>query len=63
MRKQRDMPFKRFAARLTEINDFLPLFPILDATNKMPTEELNEFLFHAVPKGWGKHSYLRVWEF
>ena len=38
MRKPRDLPFKRFAARLTELNNYLPLFPWSSAVNNMPPE-------------------------
>ena len=57
------MYFKRFEAQLMEINNFLPLFPGYDPTKKIPSKELNEILLHAVPNGWGKHSYLRGWYF
>ena len=59
MRKPRSMPFKNFAARLTEMNNFLPLFPGSEASKKMETEELNEILLHAVPNAWAKKSYLK----
>ena len=36
MRKLCDMSFKRFAARLTEINNFPPIFPGSNAIKKMP---------------------------
>ena len=35
MRKPRSMTFKRFVARLTEINNFLMLFPVSDASKKI----------------------------
>ena len=57
------MTFKSFAARLKEINNFLPLFPGSDASKKMEMEELNEILIHAVPNGWAKQSYLQGWDF
>ena len=63
MRKPQIMAFKRFAARLTEINNFLPLFPGSDASKKMEMENLNEILLHAVPNGWTKQSYLQGWVF
>ena len=63
MRKPHDMSCKRFAARLTEFNNFLLVFPGSDTTKKMPTEELNEILLHAVPKNWAKQLYLQVWDF
>ena len=49
IRKPRSMTLKRFAARLTVMNYFLPLFPGSDASNKMEMEELNEILLRAVP--------------
>ena len=61
MRKPRSMTFKCFAERLKEMNNFLPLFPGLDASKKMEMEELNNILLHAVPNGWSKQSYLQGW--
>ena len=49
MRTPQSMTFKHFAARLMEMNNFLPLFPGLDASEKMEMEELNKILLHAVP--------------
>ena len=63
MRKPCDMPFKRFDAQLTEINNFLPLFPGPEASKRMTTKELNEILLHLLPKERAKQSYLQVWEF
>ena len=63
MRKPRSMSFKHFAARLTEINNFLTLFPGSDASKKMEMEELNKILLHVVPNGWAKQSYLQGWYF
>ena len=54
MRKPRDIPFKRFTTRLTELNHYLPLFPGYSATKKIPPEELNKILLHASPNGWAK---------
>ena len=56
MRKPCNMYFKRFTARLTEIDNFLPLFPGSDPTKNMPAKELNDILLHAVPNGWAKQS-------
>ena len=39
-----------------EINNLLPIFPISDATNKMPPEEINGMLLRAVPNGWYEHA-------
>ena len=57
------MTFKRFAARLTEMNNFLPLFPGSEASKKMETEEINKVILHAVPNGRSKQSYLKGWDF
>ena len=59
MCKPQSMTFKRFAARLTENNNLLPLLPVLDASKKIETEELKKILLHAVPNGWSKQSYLQ----
>ena len=62
MRKPQSMTFKRFAARFTEMNNFLQLFPGLDVTKMMTHEELNRILLHAVPNEWGKQSYIKGWD-
>ena len=49
--------------QLTEINNFLLIFPGTSSPKKIPTEELNEILLHAVTNGWEKQSYLQVWYF
>ena len=38
MRKPCDMFFKRFTERLTEINNFIPFFPVPESTKKIPPE-------------------------
>ena len=58
MCKNRSMTFKSFLARLTETNNFLPLFPVSEASKKMEMEELNDILLRAVPNWWTKQSYL-----
>ena len=63
MRKPRDMSFKRFASQLTEINNFLMLFPGSEPTKTIPAEELNDKFLHAVSNSWAKQSYLQGWVF
>ena len=54
---------KRFAARMTELVNYLPLFPGSDGTKKMEEEELNMILLHVIPKGWTKQAYPKGWDF
>ena len=54
MRKPHKTLFKSFAACITELNNYLPLFPSLSSSKKMPPEEITEILLHAVPNGWAK---------
>ena len=63
IRKPWIMTFKHFVARLTEINNFLLLFPVSDVSNKMEMEEINDILFHAVSNRWAKQAYLQGWYF
>ena len=54
---------KRFSARLTELNNYPPLFPGSSANKKMALEELDEILLHAVPNGCAKQAYIQGWDF
>ena len=63
MRKPLKILFKHFCARHKELNNYLPLFPGSSASKKMPPEELNEILLHAVPNSWAKQASLQVWDF
>ena len=58
MRKNWDFYFKRFAAQLTELNNYLPLFPGSSNSMKMAPDELNKIILHDIPNGWEKKSYL-----
>ena len=61
--KPHSMPTKQFSAQITEISNFPPLFPGSEASKKMPPEELNKIILHAVPNGWSNQSYLQVRNF
>ena len=63
MRKPRDITCKRFSARLAELNNYFPLFPVSNASNKMPPEDLNAILLHVVLNGWANQAYIQVWGF
>ena len=63
MHKNPDLPFKNFASRLTELKNYLPLFPGSSANKKIPPEDLNKILLHAFPNGWEKQAYLQGWDF
>ena len=62
MHKPQGQPFKIFAARITELNNYLPIFPGPSAIKKMIPEELNEILLHVVPNVWAKQAYLQGWD-
>ena len=57
------MLFKHFTERLTEINNFINLFPGLDTTKKVTPEELNDILLHTISNGWAKQDYLKGCDF
>ena len=57
-RKHGDLPFNHFDARLTELNNYLPLFPGSITYKNIPPKELNKIILHAVPNGWENKSYL-----
>ena len=63
IRKPQYLPFKIFVARLTKINNYLPLFSGSSAAKKIPPKELNNIILHAVPNSWTKKAYLQGWDF
>ena len=54
------MTFNRFAPSFTEMNNFLPIFPVLNFSNKMTHEDLSEILLRAVTNAWAKQSHLQL---
>ena len=54
MHKPCKFPFKHFSARITELKNYLPIFPGSSASKKMTAKELNKILLHAVPDSSGK---------
>ena len=63
IQKPHTVPFKIFAARLTELNNYLPSFLGSDRSNNMDTSDINEILLHDDPNGWENQSYLQGWDF
>ena len=63
IKKTRAVPFKIFAARLAELNNYLLLFPGSDKSKNIDEAELNNILLHDLPNGWAKQSYLQGWYF
>ena len=59
MHKPQDIHFKRSDDHLTELNNYLPLFPGYVSINKMPPEELNKILPQAVLNVRVKQAYLQ----
>ena len=51
-----------FAARLTEMNNLLTLYPGSDISKKMSSKDLNEILLHAIPNDWSEQSYRQRWD-
>ena len=63
MKKPSVLPMKRLATHITELNKYLPIFPIYNECKNMEEEKLNDIIFHAVPNSWVKQSYSQVWYF
>ena len=51
-------PYGNFSAKLKELNNYPPLFPVLDNSNKMKDKDLDEVL-----NGCDTQAYLQGWEF
>ena len=62
MRKPWYLPFKRFAAWITELNNYLPILPGSIAHKKIPPKELNKILLYYVPNSGEKQYYLHEWD-
>ena len=63
MRQPRKMEFKRFDARLTKMNNFLPLLHGSDVTKNITPEDLNKILLHVVPNAWAETFHIQGWDF
>ena len=62
MRKHRDLQFKIFVERLTELNYYLPLLLGLIAAKNIDPKDLNKIIIHAVPNSWAWQSYVQGWD-
>ena len=51
----------RYTARLTKLNEYIPLFPGPDDSKNIEEEEMNKILLHSVPNPWANQYYL--WRF
>ena len=49
---------KIFSKILTELNNYLPIFPDSSVSRNKAPEELNEVLIHDAPNVWSKQAYL-----
>ena len=63
MRKPQDLQFKIFMERLTNLNNYLPLFPGSNAAKNMDPEAFNNILLHTVPNSWARQAYIQGWDF
>ena len=48
MHKPSNLPFKIFSAQLTELKNYVPLFPLWIDANRVAPEELNKILLQDV---------------
>ena len=54
---------RRYTAQITELNDYLDIFPGSENFNNMIESYLNNIMIHSMTNGWNKQSYLQVFEF
>ena len=59
MNKPHTLSINILTAFLTELNNYLPLFPGSNASKNMKGEELDRILLHTTPNSWAKHAYLQ----
>ena len=60
MRKPQDLPFKPLTACFTQLNNYPPLFLESKSNKRIPPDNLNNILLHAVPNSWGKQDIYRA---
>jgi hypothetical protein len=58
MKKPRDMPIRSFAARVTELNEYLKEFPPFDEDQGLDEDELFDIVEFGVPNSWQKSMIL-----
>ena len=63
MKKPRDPLFNIFAAQITELNHYPPLFYGLIKSKEMDSEEINKILLSILCNDWAKQYYLQGWDF
>ena len=61
--KPQILSFKNFAAQITELNHYPPLFYGLIKSKEMDSEELNKILLSILCNDWAKQYYLQGWDF
>ena len=54
---------RRYTAQITELNDYLDIFPGSENFNNMIESYLKNIMIHSMTNGWNKQSYLQVFEF
>ena len=61
LRKPKEMPIKKFAARVTEINSYLKYFPKENGNvpSSLPTDEVVDMLEFGCPPSWQKEMILQ----
>lgn len=59
MRKPKDMTTREFAARISELNQYLKQFPPFEDNQEIDEEEIIDIIEFGIPHSWQKHMVLQ----
>ena len=57
MKKTCSLKFRRYEARLIDMNKYLASFPGANLDDKIGVTELNKILLNSMPTSWSKRAY------
>ena len=62
LRKPRDMKTREFAARISELNQYLKQFPPFEDNQELDDDEIIDIIEHAIPRSWQDNIVLQGYD-
>ena len=62
LRKPRDMKTREFAARISELNQYLKQFPPFEDNQELDDDEIIDIVEHAIPRSWQDNIVLQGYD-